>query len=65
MAETACRRNQAFNEGLGRSASARGVARRSRTRLRVRHTPRAWRPLPLGPARPRGLMKPVLAYRTM
>jgi len=33
MAETACRRNQALNDRLGRSASARGVARRSRTRF--------------------------------
>ena len=56
----ACRRNPSAPNRLGRSASARRVARRSRTRLRVRHAPRVLRASPLGPARPRGFMKPVL-----
>ena len=58
-------------EGTGRSVSADSVARRSRTRLRVRHAPprpdlherrggHALSPLRLGPSRPRGFMKPVL-----
>ena len=59
-----CRRNPRISNRLGRPASARGVARRSRTRLRVRHAPCALRASPLGPARPRGFMKPVLVYLT-
>ena len=55
-----CRRNPVVDRGLGRSTAPRGVARRSRTRLRVRHAPRALRGWRLGPARPRGFMKPVL-----
>ena len=55
-----CRRNPRVDNGLGRSAAPRGVARRSRTRRRVRHAPRAWRGWQLGPAQPRGFMKPVL-----
>ena len=59
-----CRRNPLSFNWLGRSASARGVARRSRTRLRVRHAPRALRASPLGPARSREVLKPTLgSYR--
>jgi len=55
-----CRRNLLAHRGLGRSASPRLVARRSRTRLRVRHAPRASRGSHLGPARPREVLKPTL-----
>ena len=51
-----CRRNHLLGNRLGRSASSGGVARRSRTRLRVRHAPRALRASQLGPARPRGIL---------
>ncbi len=49
------RRNPLASHGLGRSASARGVTHRSRTRLRLRLAPRALRALPLKPSAVAGM----------